>query len=61
MIRILMSILAVFFPWVVLLLYDNPGGAIVALVLQATVIGWPFATVWAWKLVHKPKSDQSQN
>lgn len=49
--RILMSALAVFFPWLVLLLYDNPGGAIVALIMQATVIGWPFATGWAFKII----------
>lgn len=52
MIRILMSILAIFFPWMVLLIYDNPGGAFVALIMQATIIGWPFATIWAWKFIH---------
>jgi hypothetical protein len=50
--RILMSILALFAPWLVLLLYDNPGGAFLALIMQATIIGWPFAAVWAWRLVH---------
>lgn len=57
--RILMSILALFFPWLVLLMYDNPGGAFVALVMQATVIGWPFATAWAWRLSH-PKGKNKQ-
>ncbi len=47
-----MSILAIFFPWLVMLLYDNPGGALVALVLQATVIGWIPASIWAWRIVH---------
>ena len=50
--RIIMSILSVFLPWPVLLMYDNPGGAFVALVMQATVIGWPFATVWAWRVAN---------
>lgn len=50
--RILMSILSIFFPWLVLLMQDNPGGAIVALVMQASVIGWPFAAIWAWRTVH---------
>lgn len=50
--RIVMSILAVLFPWLVLLINDNPGGAFIALIMQATVIGWPFAAIWAWKLVH---------
>ena len=48
----LMSTLAVLFPWLVLLLEDNPGGAVVALIMQATIIGWPFASVWAWRLIH---------
>ena len=51
MIRVLMSILALFFPWLVLLIYDNPGGALVAIVMQATLIGWPFASVWALRVV----------
>ena len=50
--RILMSILAMFFPWVVLLIYDNPGGAIISLIMQATIIGWIPATMWAWRVVH---------
>ncbi len=56
--RIIMSILAVFLPWLVLLIKDNPGGAFVALVLQATVIGWPFASVWAWRAVHSSKENK---
>lgn len=54
--RTIMSILAVFFPWLALLLCDNPGGALVALIMQATVIGWPFASVWAWRTVRAPKA-----
>ena len=50
--RIFMSFLAIFFPWLVLLLHDNPGGAAVALVLQATFIGWIPASIWAWRVVH---------
>ncbi len=47
-----MSILAILLPWLVLLLFDNPGGALVALILQATIVGWPFAAIWAWRMVH---------
>lgn len=54
-IRILMSLLAILFPWLVLLLEDNPGGAIVALVMQASVIGWPFASVWALRTVKESR------
>ena len=50
--RTFMSFLALFFPWVVLLIDDNPGGAIVALVLQATIIGWIPAAMWAWRVAH---------
>jgi hypothetical protein len=59
--RIIMSILAVLLPWLVLLINDNPGGALVALIMQATVIGWPFASIWAWRTIfpartgHTPK------
>ena len=50
--QIVMSIVAIFLPWLVLLIHDNPGGAIVALIMQATVIGWPFASAWAWRIIH---------
>lgn len=50
--RLLLSILSIFLPWVVLLIKDNPGGAALALLMQATVIGWPFASIWAWRLIN---------
>ncbi|GGI87588.1 YqaE/Pmp3 family membrane protein [Legionella impletisoli] len=50
--QILMSILAIFLPWVVMLINDNPGAAIITLVLQATLIGWIPASMWAWRVVH---------
>lgn len=53
--KLFMYFLSLFLPWVVLLIYDNPGGAVVALIMQATVIGWPFATIWAWGLVKAQK------
>jgi hypothetical protein len=54
--RSLMSILAIVFPWIILLIEDNPGGALIALILQATGIGWPLASWWAWNIVRgKPK------
>ena len=48
-----MSTLALFFPWVILLIDDNPGGAFLALILQATFIGWIPASIWAWRIVHE--------
>ena len=50
--RILISGLAIAFPWLILLINDNPGGALVALFLQATVIGWIPASIWALRVVH---------
>lgn len=47
--RIGWNILSCFFPWIVLLIYDNPGGAIIALVMQATIIGWIPAAMWAFR------------
>ncbi|CDZ76017.1 hypothetical protein BN59_00281 [Legionella massiliensis] len=46
-VRMLMSLVAILFPWLILLLEDNPGGAVIALIMQASVFGWPFAAVWA--------------
>lgn len=56
--KILMYTLAIFFPWIILLIEDNPGGAIVCLFMQATVVGWPFATMWAWKTFKVKPSEQ---
>lgn len=56
--KTLLSILSIFLPWSVLLIKDNPGGALVALCMQATLIGWLPASMWAWNIVresHKKK------
>ena len=47
-----LAVSAFFFPWIVLLIYDNPVGAFLALVLQATLIGWPFASIWALREIN---------
>ena len=49
----IMSLLAIFLPWVVFLIEDNPGAALVAIVLQATAVGWIPASIWAWNVVHE--------
>ena len=51
----LMSTLAIFFPWAIMLIDDNPGGALLAIILQATLIGWIPASMWAWRVVHKDR------
>ena len=58
--HILMSGLAVAFPWLILLINDNPGGALVALFLQATVIGWIPASIWALRVVHETTKIQAK-
>lgn len=59
--RIFMTFLALFFPWIIMLIDDNPGGALLALLMQATIIGWFPATLWAlrvrkeWRITAKNK------
>lgn len=43
--------LAIFFPPLVLLIKDNPGGFFVAMVLQASLIGWIPASIWAYNTI----------
>lgn len=47
--KIVIGFFSMFFPWAVLLVKDNPGGAFVALIMQVTVLGWPFASLWAYR------------
>ncbi|STX44477.1 Uncharacterised protein [Legionella donaldsonii] len=51
--RMFMTFLAVFFPWLVLFMDDNPGGGVVALIMQATIIGWFPASLWALRIVNE--------
>lgn len=51
--RILLSILAIFFPWTIILFDGQPIGAIGALALQLTLIGWIPASIWAWKVAQR--------
>jgi uncharacterized membrane protein YqaE (UPF0057 family) len=56
--QLIKSFVAIFFPWLTLLFDDNPGGAVLALILQATVIGWIPAAMWAWQVAHKSKKSK---
>ena len=58
-----LAFLAIFFPWIIFLINDNPGGAFVALALQATAIGWLPASIWAWRVAHgtEKKEPQKEN
>ncbi|OGV44890.1 MAG: hypothetical protein A3F46_06060 [Legionellales bacterium RIFCSPHIGHO2_12_FULL_42_9] len=52
------------FPWLVLLYKDNPAGAILALVMQTSIIGWIPASMWALRVLNeeekKNKSKKSE-
>ena len=54
--KIFWTLLAITFPWLVLLFHDNPGGAFIALIMQATVFGWVPATIWALRTIHTSQS-----
>lgn len=58
MIRLFKLFVCAFFPWLVLLMHDNPGGALIALIMQATIIGWVPAIVWARRVQKKSESEQ---
>jgi uncharacterized membrane protein YqaE (UPF0057 family) len=51
--RFFNAMLAIFLPWVIIMMDDNPGGAILALILQATLIGWIPASMWAWRVCNE--------
>lgn len=53
MIRWFMLFLAMAFPWLIILLDDNPGGALIALAMQATIVGWLPASIWAIRVVNE--------
>ena len=55
--RFFVKLFAIFFPWLVLLICDNPGGALLALVMQVTLVGWPFAASWAIKSLNETYFD----
>jgi len=48
--RILYFLLALLFPWFIFIMDDRLWKALFALMLQASIIGWPFATVSAWRI-----------
>lgn len=49
--RILLSILAIFFPWIVILLEGRFIASMACLALQLTFIGWIPASIWAFGAV----------
>ena|SRR3990167_2373714 len=47
------------FPWLVLLYKDNPGGALLALVMQTSIIGWIPASLWALRALNEEKKENN--
>ncbi len=58
--RLFWFFLAIFFPWLILLLDDNPGGALLAFIMQGTVIGWLPASAWAWRTLKENEKATKQ-
>ena len=58
--RILLSFLAINFPWLVLLINDDPAGALIALVMQVTLIGWIPASMWAFRSLRSPEGKKAK-
>ena len=55
-----MLFLSIAFPWLVLLINDDPLGAFIAIIMQGTVIGWLPASVWAWRSAKKALKNTKQ-
>lgn len=58
--RILLSILAIFFPWIVILFDGKFIASMACLALQLTIIGWIPASIWAFKVaknIHLPENN----
>lgn len=51
-------ILAIFLPWLSLMLQGKIGAGIVCLILQITVIGWLLATIWAITSLNRMYADR---
>lgn len=58
--RILLLILAILAPWIALLCNDEPEKAILALLLQASLLGWIPASLLAWRSIHAAHPEQQQ-
>lgn len=49
--RLILSILAILCPCLALFLLDDPIGGLIAFMLQASLIGWIPASMWAWRSI----------
>lgn len=51
--RFFYFLLALLVPWFVFVMNDQWGKALIAMMLQASIIGWVFATPWAWRVIQE--------
>ncbi|MDP3558797.1 MAG: hypothetical protein Q8R79_00410 [Legionellaceae bacterium] len=58
--RFFLIFLTILMPWVALFLNDNPGAALIALVMQVTVIGWPIASIWAVRTIFVKENQEDE-
>lgn len=59
--RLFIAFLAIAAPWIIMLMNDDPVAAVGALILQATLVGWPFATIWAWRTQYPGKKKNNSH
>lgn len=59
--KIILWFFTIFFPWIVLLINDDPVGALIALLMQVTIIGWIPASIWARRSIKKVREDEKAN
>lgn len=54
----MMTLIAIFFPWLSFLLRGKIFTAIICLILQATLIGWIPAAIWAVISLQNSRADK---
>lgn len=60
-VKTLLVFLAIFFPFAALFIKDKPGAGLMALALQASILGWPIAIIWALVVVFKKPEKEEGN
>ena len=58
--RLFMFFVAIAFPGIVLLMDDNPGGFVMAVIMQATIIGWIPASLWAMRVLDESAKNKAK-
>jgi uncharacterized membrane protein YqaE (UPF0057 family) len=56
--KLMLFFIALLFPFIALFIKDQPGSALIALLLQATFFGWPIASIWAIKVIFETPKEK---